>query len=705
MSVRININELSLVHRGSGGVSSATLPDVCKTPPGHAPVVYSNTAFSRHLAGGARTVRVDGGNPPAHASSVFAASTGDEPGALGGVASGTVGAEASWLTWSSDVKIEGKGACRLTDKMLHNHGNTVNCSGEIQAVVSTRGGDGDERLESKKRKKERESAERRRNEGKLEIAVEDEAALTAAHWYGWMDAALLRRRDKIFDLVWKDISARFVRINAYFRPPTKEFDLEAKNPYSTENWGKIDRLIAEAHKRGFVVQITLTGGAAGWTGARGIGTNLTEFATFVTERVKHYTSLGVRRFSIWNEPNHPSFFAWGKWGTKVANHKLTAGSHKEQATNLQDKKGLPADDTDRMKALAAAGLDSGATDDAIETRLKWLKESSKKNEESAKSLTKTHKKSIFEGQARGYAALYKVGYEAARAEAPQAQILLGELSSTEALKFLRLMVKYAKAPIVADGLALHPYQYKVDPRKPDPAKPDAGGMGRLFELNVLLDSLAKAGSGRQTMRTPRGKPLPIYLTEFGYHKKEGRPPVGVRVEKVRRGKRTETREVSDRQISETLRALYWKRSLEIAWKTGVRQMLVYQLVRGPDYDKSDRLTDIAKAEKSLKDAEAKAAKRTATEIDKKEVKRLAKELKKATLEGVIVWDTSVIGPKPPHAFTYPDVKDPGANSIDYALIPYKSYDAIKAWVTSSIAKNRIVLTPAEIDAALKSPGS
>jgi hypothetical protein len=32
MSVTININGLSLIHKDSGGVSSATLPDVCVTP-------------------------------------------------------------------------------------------------------------------------------------------------------------------------------------------------------------------------------------------------------------------------------------------------------------------------------------------------------------------------------------------------------------------------------------------------------------------------------------------------------------------------------------------------------------------------------------------------------------------------------------------------------------------------------------------------
>jgi hypothetical protein len=134
MPVTINVNGLSLCHRGSDGISVATAPDVCLTPPG-VPVPYPNIAYSADLAGGTGTVFADGGNSIAHRPSVFATSTGDEPGTMGGVVSGTFMKEASWLTFSADVKIEGHAACRLTDKMLHNHGNTFNCAGEQQPPV------------------------------------------------------------------------------------------------------------------------------------------------------------------------------------------------------------------------------------------------------------------------------------------------------------------------------------------------------------------------------------------------------------------------------------------------------------------------------------------------------------------------------------------------------------------------------------------
>lgn len=139
MPVTININNLTLCHKGSNGISTATIPDVCKTPSpgGPVPIPYPNIAFSMDLMKGTTTVKADGGMMCANYGSEFFKSTGDEPGVAGGVASSTFIKEASWITFSFDVKLEGKAACRLTDKMFHNHQNTVNMGGEIQAPTTT----------------------------------------------------------------------------------------------------------------------------------------------------------------------------------------------------------------------------------------------------------------------------------------------------------------------------------------------------------------------------------------------------------------------------------------------------------------------------------------------------------------------------------------------------------------------------------------
>lgn len=130
--ITINVNGLTLCHKGSGGVTHNTLPDVCKTPPFAIPVPFENEAYSSDLIKGTSSVFADGGNMIANFGSCFAKSVFDEPGSMGGVNSGTYRAEADWISHSFDVFFEGKPACRLTDKMFMNHRNTVNMAGLVQ---------------------------------------------------------------------------------------------------------------------------------------------------------------------------------------------------------------------------------------------------------------------------------------------------------------------------------------------------------------------------------------------------------------------------------------------------------------------------------------------------------------------------------------------------------------------------------------------
>ena len=138
MAVTININGLSLCHKGSGGVAKSTPPDVCKTPMpgGPVPIPYSIISFSKDLVKGTKTIKVDGGNMAANLGSEFSCCIGDEPGTLKGVASGTQLKESTWLTYSPNVFFEDKAACRLSDKMFMNHKNTVCLGGEQQPAVS-----------------------------------------------------------------------------------------------------------------------------------------------------------------------------------------------------------------------------------------------------------------------------------------------------------------------------------------------------------------------------------------------------------------------------------------------------------------------------------------------------------------------------------------------------------------------------------------
>ncbi len=140
MAVTIHVNgkSNSLAHKGSMGIAKSTLPDVCKTPSpgGPVPIPYPViVSMSSDLKNGSKTVKVDGGNSAAIKGSEFSRCTGDEPGTAGGVKSSTNMKEATWILYSFDVKIEGKNACRLSDKMMMNHGNTACLAGEFQLHV------------------------------------------------------------------------------------------------------------------------------------------------------------------------------------------------------------------------------------------------------------------------------------------------------------------------------------------------------------------------------------------------------------------------------------------------------------------------------------------------------------------------------------------------------------------------------------------
>jgi hypothetical protein len=140
MAVTIKVNGTShtLVHKGSSGVSTATVPDVCKTPSpgGPVPIPYPNISQSSTLANGTTTVKADGGMMIAIKGSEFSASNGDNAGTLGGVKSSTFMKESTWILYSFDVKMEGRNACRLTDKKLQNHGNTADMAGELQMAIA-----------------------------------------------------------------------------------------------------------------------------------------------------------------------------------------------------------------------------------------------------------------------------------------------------------------------------------------------------------------------------------------------------------------------------------------------------------------------------------------------------------------------------------------------------------------------------------------
>lgn len=125
MGVTVGVNNLSVVHKSSNGVTIA-FPDVCKTPSpaGPIPIPYPNIARSSDTAKGTKKVKCDG-NPVCVKDSNFSTSTGDEAGSAGGgIVSGKIKGKAEFVNFSFDVKFEGKNVSRAFDLMLHNQKNT-----------------------------------------------------------------------------------------------------------------------------------------------------------------------------------------------------------------------------------------------------------------------------------------------------------------------------------------------------------------------------------------------------------------------------------------------------------------------------------------------------------------------------------------------------------------------------------------------------
>jgi hypothetical protein len=138
VTIHVNGTSNSLCHKGSMGIAKSTIPDVCKTPSpaGPVPIPYPVIiSMSSQLANGTTTVKADGGNMIAVKGSEFSMCNGDQPGTAGGVKSSTFMKEATWILYSFDVKMDGKNACRLSDKMQMNHGNSACLGGIVQSPV------------------------------------------------------------------------------------------------------------------------------------------------------------------------------------------------------------------------------------------------------------------------------------------------------------------------------------------------------------------------------------------------------------------------------------------------------------------------------------------------------------------------------------------------------------------------------------------
>jgi len=109
----------------SSGICFA-FPDVCKTPTpgGPIPIPYPNIGDLSQADKTSENVKING-KPIILEDSEIPSSNGDEAGSIGGVVSGKIKGKVTFTTYSSTVKVEGKGVVRMGDTTQQNDDNAV----------------------------------------------------------------------------------------------------------------------------------------------------------------------------------------------------------------------------------------------------------------------------------------------------------------------------------------------------------------------------------------------------------------------------------------------------------------------------------------------------------------------------------------------------------------------------------------------------
>ena len=113
----------------SGGMLTANMPDVCKTPTppaGTPPIPYPNTAQLSMVDASTACSKVQlNGGMALTAKSKTTISNGDEAGVAGGVSSNKNVGAAAFTMGSMKVRLEGKAAVRVNDPTTHNDKNAM----------------------------------------------------------------------------------------------------------------------------------------------------------------------------------------------------------------------------------------------------------------------------------------------------------------------------------------------------------------------------------------------------------------------------------------------------------------------------------------------------------------------------------------------------------------------------------------------------
>jgi hypothetical protein len=277
---------------------------------------------------------------------------------------------------------------------------------------------------------------------------------------------------------------------------------------------QLNTLITDANARHLKIHFVLTGVASnigiprGCTGERPSGENpdLANYAKFVRKYVKYFSDKKVRRFSLWNKPNRPNFLCAGQ----VV---------------------LPADGN---------------------------------NNESKCNATEAENAQLF-------AKIYNKGYNVVKnlkkaGKIPKTvKIIFGEFAGP-GIDFLANLK--TNPHFKANGYSYHPHQFCTKPAsKASEYIPNTKcqrtmkGIAYIPDTLTALKTLAK--EGRLNCATGGKKPLPLYLTEFGYH--------------VQCDKKLESFKMCVYGIPEDYRANWYVQALNFAFNHRVKGFTLKQL--------------------------------------------------------------------------------------------------------------------------------
>lgn len=141
MANEVYANGREIACKAGDGKSICEFPDVCFTPPQTpatppgVPIPYPNTGMSKDTTKGTKKVKISKKEVMLKNKSYYKKSMGDEAGCAPkkGIISSTNRGKVYFISWSFDVKFEGKNIDRQLDMTTHNHNPSVG-TGSVPTV-------------------------------------------------------------------------------------------------------------------------------------------------------------------------------------------------------------------------------------------------------------------------------------------------------------------------------------------------------------------------------------------------------------------------------------------------------------------------------------------------------------------------------------------------------------------------------------------